>query len=122
MDELHEVLERFAASGNLMPPHIVGLNDLQVPKARHARGRGPSGPGSDQHGGCAVRPSAGGDLRQLGLHRRRMVGVSAGLLRLDGSRKPSYEALKQRIRSDWHTKLELATDESGCVEIKDLRG
>ena len=136
MDKLHEVLERFASfgkvmhftentfvSGDLMPPHIVDLDDFQVPEW-------PTTPeGEDRqardlltmidtlYDHPLVEAFTNWDFTD-----GAWLGAPAGLLRLDGSRKPSYEALKQRIRSDWHTKLELMTDENGCVEIEGFRG
>ena len=43
-------------------------------------------------------------------------------MRKDGSRKPVYEALKQRIRGDWHTKVTLMTDENGQCTVEGFRG
>ena len=50
------------------------------------------------------------------------LGAPAGLVRKDGSRKPSFEALKQRVRGDWHTSLDLMTDENGCIKVEGFRG
>jgi len=50
------------------------------------------------------------------------LGAPAGLIRKDGSRKPSFEALKQRVRKDWHTKLELMSDENGMCKVEGFRG
>ncbi|MBQ5770829.1 MAG: 1,4-beta-xylanase, partial [Clostridia bacterium] len=50
------------------------------------------------------------------------LGAPAGLVRLDGSRKPSYEALKKRVKHDWHTDVTLMTDENGAVELTGFRG
>jgi len=136
MDKLHEVLERFASfgkvmhftentfvSGDLMPPHIVDLNDFQVPEW-------PTTPeGEDRQARDLltmidtlfdhplVEAFTNWDFTD-----GAWLGAPAGLLRLDGSRKPSYEALKQRIRSDWHTSIDLMTDENGCIEVEGFRG
>ena len=50
------------------------------------------------------------------------LGAPAGLVRRDGSRKPAYEALKQRICRDWHTKVSLMTDENGQCTVEGFRG
>ncbi|MBR5225965.1 MAG: 1,4-beta-xylanase, partial [Clostridia bacterium] len=50
------------------------------------------------------------------------LGAPAGLVRLDGSHKPSYDALKQRIWQDWHTDVTLMTDENGECTVEGFRG
>ena len=50
------------------------------------------------------------------------LGAPAGFLRKDGSRKPVFDAMKQRIRHDWHTSLDLMTDENGCCTVEGFRG
>ena len=50
------------------------------------------------------------------------LGAPAGLVRKDGSKKPSYEALKKRIRSDWHTEITAQTDEDGKFMLDGFRG
>ena len=50
------------------------------------------------------------------------LGAPAGLVRLNGTHKPAYDALKQRICHDWHTKETLMTDEDGWVTVTGFRG
>ena len=136
MEKLHEVLERFEAfkmpmhftentfvSGDLMPAHIVDLNDWQVPEW-------PTTSAGEDRQAC--------DLLQMidvlfdhpqveaftnwDFTDGAWLGAPAGLLRLDGSRKPSFDALKQRIRGDWHTSLEMMTDENGKCIVEGFRG
>ena len=136
MDKLHEVLERFSVfglplhftentfvSGDLMPAHIVDLNDWQVPSW-------PTTPTGEER--------QARDLERMidTLFAHPLVtaftnwdftdgawlGAPAGLVRLDGSRKPSFDLLRQRIRSDWHTRLTLTTDENGCCRVEGFRG
>ena len=136
LEKLHEVLERFESfgmpmhftentfvSGDLMPPHIVDLNDWQVPSW-------PTTPeGEDRQARDLLAM-----VDTLFAHPQveaftnwdftdgAWLGAPAGLVRLDGSRKPSFEALKERIRGDWHTKLTLMTDEKGQVAVDGFRG
>ena len=136
MDKLHEVLDRFASfgmpmhftentfvSGDLMPPHIVDLNDFQVPEWP-TRPEGEDRQARDllamvdtlfEH--PQVEAFTNWDFTD-----GAWLGAPAGLLRLDGSRKPSFDALKQRICSDWRTSVEVMTDENGCCEIEGFRG
>ena len=46
----------------------------------------------------------------------------SGLIRRDGSKKPAFEALDQRINHDWHTEVEVMTDENGTCELTGFRG
>lgn len=136
MEKLHEVLERFGSfkmpmhftentfvSGDLMPSHIVDLNDWQVPEW-------PTTPeGEDRQARDLLQMiDTLFDHPQVEAFTNwdftdgAWLGAPAGLLRLDGTRKPSYEALKQRIRSDWHTSLEVMTDEQGKCSVNGFRG
>ena len=136
MEKLQEVLERFASfgktihftentfvSGDLMPPHIVDLNDWQVPQW-------PSTPEGEDRQARDLLTMAD----ELFAHPlveaftnwnftdEAWLGAPAGFIRKDGSRKPSFDALKQRIRQDWHTHLTLMTDENGQFTARGFRG
>ena len=50
------------------------------------------------------------------------LGAPAGLVRKDGSTKPAYEALKEKVKKDWHTSLTVQTDEHGKVEFEGFLG
>lgn len=136
LDKLHEVLERFESfgmpmhftentfvSGDLMPPHIVDLNDWQVPswpttsegEDRQARDLMVMVETLFAH--PLVEAFTNWDFTD-----GAWLGAPAGLVRLDGSRKPSFEALKERIRGSWHTKLTLMTDEQGQCAVEGFRG
>lgn len=136
VEKLHEVLERFETfgkpihftentfvSGDLMPSHIVDLNDWQVPEW-------PTTPeGEDRQARDFVTM-----LDTLFAHPQveaftnwdfcdgAWLGAPAGLVRLDGSHKPSYDALKQRIWQDWCTNVTLMTDENGECTLDGFRG
>ena len=136
IEKLNEVLERFEnfdmpihftentfVSGDLMPAHIVDLNDWQVPEW-------PTTPeGEDRQARDFLSM-----IDTLFAHPKveaftnwdftdgAWLGAPAGVVRLDGSHKPAYEALKQRITKDWHTEFEGMTDENGYVTIEGFRG
>ena len=136
MEKLHEVLERFETfgkpihftentfvSGDLMPPHIVDLNDWQVPEW-------PTTPeGEDRQARDFLTM-----IDELFAHPQveaftnwdfcdgAWLGAPAGLVRLDGSHKPSYDAMKQRIWQDWCTDVTLMTDENGQCTLEGFRG
>jgi len=136
MDKLHEVLDRFASfgktihftentfvSGDLMPPEIVDLNDFQVPEW-------PTTPeGEDRQADDLLtmvdtlfaHPLVEA-FTNWDFEDGAWLGAPSGLVRRDGSVKPSYEALKQRVRKDWHTSATLMTDEQGRVTVDGFRG
>lgn len=135
-EKLQEVLARYEGfglpihftentfvSGDLMPPHIVDLNDWQVPSW-------PTTPaGEDRQARDFLTM-----LDTLFAHPQveaftnwdfcdgAWLGAPAGLVRLDGSHKPSYDALFQRIHRDWHTDVTLTTDENGQCTLEGFRG
>ena len=136
MDKLHEVLDRFASfsmpmhftentfvSGDLMPPHIVDLNDFKVrqwpttPQGEDRQARDLLAMVDTLFAHPLVEAFTNWDFVD-----GAWLGAPAGLLRLDGSRKPSYDALYQRVNKDWHTDLTLMTDENGCVTVEGYRG
>ncbi len=47
---------------------------------------------------------------------------SGGMLRYDLSEKPVYQALRELIQNEWHTRAELCTDENGEVEFQGYFG
>ena len=136
LDKLHEVLERFEkfglpmhftentfVSGDLMPEHIVDQNDWQVPEW-------PSTPaGEDRQARdflsmmdtLFAHPQVEAFI-EWDFYDGAWLGAPAGLVRLDGSHKPAYDAVKQRITQDWHTRETLMTDEDGWVTVTGFRG
>ncbi|MDD6051105.1 MAG: endo-1,4-beta-xylanase [Clostridiales bacterium] len=135
-EKLQEVLSRFETfgkpihftentfvSGDLIPPHIVDLNDWQVPEWPTT----PEGEDRQARDFLAM-------LNELFAHPQveafsnwdfcdgAWLGAPAGLVRLDGSHKPAYDALKQRIWQDWCTDVTLMTDENGQCTLEGFRG
>ena len=135
-EKLQEVLERFETfgkpihftentfvSGDLMPSHIVDLNDWQVPEW-------PTTPDGEERQARDFLAM----IDTLFAHPQveaftnwdfcdgAWLGAPAGLVRLDGSHKPSYDAMKQRIWQDWHTDVTLMADENGEITLEGFRG
>lgn len=136
LEKLHEVLARFETfgkpmhftentfvSGDLMPTHIVDLNDWKVPEWPTT----PEGEDRQARDFLAM-------IDELFAHPQveaftnwdfcdgAWLGAPAGLVRLDGSHKPSYDAMKQRIWQDWCTDVTLMTDEKGQCILEGFRG
>ena len=107
-------------SGHLMPPEIVDLNDYQIPSW-------PSTPeGEERQADEIVRhyrsllshPSVQA-VNYWGLtDDGAWLGAPVGLVRADGSPKPSYDALHSLIKQDWWmTPTELRTNAAGEVRV-----
>jgi len=135
-EKVHDVLARFSRfglplhftentiiSGEIMPPHIVDLNDWQVEEW-------PTTPEGEERQAKeivemyeilfshpkveAITTWSGGD--NAWLH------APAGFLRIDNSEKPSYKALKNKIKNEWHTQLTCQTNAEGCVNVEGFKG
>ena len=50
------------------------------------------------------------------------LNAPSGVIRKDGSLKPSYEKLHHLIKEEWHTKLELKTDADGYAAVEGFKG
>lgn len=50
------------------------------------------------------------------------LNAPSGVIRKDGSLKPSYERLHHLIKEEWHTFLSLTTDANGYVEVTGFKG
>lgn len=50
------------------------------------------------------------------------LNAPSGVIRKDGSLKPSYERLHHLIKEEWHTKLDLTTDANGFIEVTGFKG
>jgi hypothetical protein len=95
--------ETTLVSGNLMPPDIDDLNDYRIPEW-------PSTPeGESRQADDVVRRyrtlfahPAVQSVNYWGLtDDGAWLGAPAGLLRADGTRKPSYDALESLIKGEW---------------------
>ena len=115
--------ENTLISGDLMPAHIVDLNDWQVPEW-------PTTPEGEERqrremeemyrilfDHPLVEAITGWDFTD-----GAWLGAPSGVLRRDGSAKPSYEMLKDLIRGEWWTDCEVTTDEAGYVTLTGFKG
>lgn len=137
-EQLQDVLERFRrfglplqftetslVSGEIMPGHIVDLNDYQVDSW-------PSTPQGEErqaeeilrHYRTVLADPAVESLTYWGMSDRgAWLGAPIGLVRADGTPKPSYEALKQLVTEDWWLSRQvLGTDEQGTAVVDALPG
>lgn len=133
-----EIMDRFAryglplhftettlVSGDLMPEHIVDLNDWQV-------NSWPSTPeGEERQADELIRhvrtlfshPSVKAFTYWNPWDRGAWLGAPAGLINSDGSPKPSFEALRNLVRNEWWTgDRQVRTDEEGQFAIEGWKG
>ena len=117
--------ETTLVSGDLMPEHIVDLNDWQVPSW-------PSTPeGEERQAQDLVdftkvlfsHPNVHA-FTYWGLGDRGMwLGAPGGLLREDGSAKPSYDAFKDLVKNQWWMQpTQMMTDASGQITVSGYKG
>lgn len=135
-EKLEEVLDRFShfglpihftentlISGDIMPAHIVDLNDWQVDDW-------PTTPEGEIRQANEIEEM----YRILFSHPQveaittwdyrdgAWLGAPSGFIRKDNSKKPSYEMLKKLTHEEWWTDVELTTDENGVITCYAFKG
>lgn len=136
--QLTDIADRFArfglplqftettlVSGELMPAHIVDLND-------HVVASWPSTPEGEarqadeivRHYSTLVAHPAVESITYWGLtDAGAWLGAPAGLLRADGTRKPAYDALHALVRDQWWTHEHVVeTDDDGVLPVSGFAG
>ncbi len=135
-EKLEEVLERFSSfglpihftentliSGDLMPEHIVDLNDWQV-------NAWPTTPEGEER-----------QAKEIEIMYRRLfehplveaittwdfrdgawLGAPSGFVRKDNSLKPSYNMLRKLVKEEWSTDITVVTDSEGYADVEGFKG
>ena len=135
-DKLNDVLERFSRfgipihftentliSGELMPGHIVDLNDWQVdswpstPAGEDRQAREVTEMYATLFAHPLVEAVTSWDFIDGG-----WLGAPSGLVRANSTEKPAYFALKELIRGKWETHESLITDGDGCATFTGFLG
>ena len=135
-EKLQDVLERYSQfglpihftentliSGDLMPPHIVDLNDWQVdswpstPEGEERQAREATEMYSVLFSHPLVEAITTWDFSD-----GAWLKAPSGLMREDSSIKPAYEALHKLIHETWETHETLRTDAEGWVSFTGFRG
>ncbi len=135
-EKLEEVLERFSVfglpihftentliSGEIMPGHIVDLNDWQVE----------NWPTTDE--GETRQAKEIEEMYRILFDHPLVQAITtwdfkdgawlkapSGFVREDGSRKPSYNMLKELIKKEWWTDTTVRTDENGWATVEAFKG
>ena len=135
-EKLENVLERFSRfglplhftentliSGDLMPEHIVDLNDFQVDtwpstedgEARQAREI------TEMYTVLFNHPLVEA-ITTWDFADDAWLHAPAGFVRVDNTEKPAYHALHSLIHGEWETHEQLVTDSDGCVTFTGFKG
>jgi GH35 family endo-1,4-beta-xylanase len=136
IEKTQQVLERFSRfglpihftentliSGDLMPPEIEDLNDWQVEEW-------PTTPAGEERQAREVvelydtlfsHPLVEA-ITTWSIVDGKWLKAPAGLLRVDNSSKPSYDALLGKVKGDWWTKTRVITDAQGYADITGFLG
>lgn len=132
-EELWEVCERFArfglplhwtettlVSGDLMPREIVDLNDYVVSEwPSTPEGEARQADEIVRHYSTLTSHPAVESITYWGwLDGQQWLGAPAGLVRADGTTKPSYRALRDLVRGSWwYEPRVLETDIEGNMRV-----
>lgn len=117
--------ETSLVSGDLMPGHIVDLNDHRVDSwPSTPRGEARQAEEIGRHYRSLVGHPAVDALTYWGItDRGSWLGAPIGLLRADGSRKPAFDVLRQLVKGDWWVApTTLRTDAEGRLAIQGFAG
>ena len=136
LEKLNDVLNRFSRfglpihftentliSGDLMPAHIVDLNDWQVSswpstpegEARQAREI------AEMYSVLFAHPLVEA-ITTWDFNDGCWLKAPSGFVREDNSEKPAYHALQKLIHGDWETHETLTTDGEGYLSFMGFKG
>ncbi len=117
--------ENTLLSGELMPAHIVDLNDYQ-PESWPSTPEGEERQADElvRHYRSLVEHPSVQSITYWGItDAGAWLGAPAGLLRTDGSRKPAYDALRALVRGEWWLPpTRTRTDDDGVVRVSGFLG
>jgi GH35 family endo-1,4-beta-xylanase len=135
-EKVRDVLEHFARfglplhftentiiSGDIMPPHIVDLNDWQVeewPSTSEGEAR-QAAELAEMYEILFTHPQVHAITNWSGSDNA-WLHAPAGLLRTDNSEKPAYHALRAKIETEWRTELTSRTGADGNIRLEGFKG
>ncbi len=136
LEKLQDVLTRFSRfclpihftentliSGEIMPAHIVDLNDWQVdswpstPEGEERQAREIS----EMYSVLFAHPRVEA-ITTWDFNDGCWLKAPSGFVREDNSKKPSYDALMNLIHGEWETHLTLSTDAEGYLSFTGFKG
>jgi hypothetical protein len=135
---MRDTLDRFAryglplhmtetslVSGHLMPSEITDLNDYRIPEwPTTPEGEARQADEIVRHYRSLVEHPAVQSINYWGLtDDGAWLGAPIGLVRADGSRKPSYDALEALVKGEWWLRpTDVRTDEAGRLGVRAFFG
>ena len=136
LEKLNRVLERFSRfglpihftentliSGDIMPAHIVDLNDWQVdewpstPEGEERQAREIS----EMYSVLFAHPLVEA-ITTWDFNDGCWLKAPSGFVHEDNTEKPSYTALKNLIHGEWETHETLVTDDNGFLAFAGYKG
>ena len=117
--------ETSLVSGELMPPHIDDLNDWQVDEwPSTPDGEARQADELERHYRTLVGHPAVEAITYWGItDRGAWLNAPIGLLRGDGSPKPSFDALRSLVKGEWWLPpTPVRTDAAGRVSVRGFAG
>ncbi|MCS6569588.1 endo-1,4-beta-xylanase [Curtobacterium flaccumfaciens pv. flaccumfaciens] len=117
--------ETSLVSGDLMPAHIVDLNDHQVASwPSTPEGEARQADDIERHYRSLVGHPSVEAITYWGItDAGAWLGAPIGLVRADGTPKPSYDALRRLVKEEWWLgPTVLRTDDRGRVQVRGFRG
>lgn len=117
--------ESTLVSGDLMPGHIEDLNDYRVPSwPTTPDGEARQADEIVRHYRSLVSHPSVAAINYWGLtDNGSWLGAPVGLVRADGTLKPSYEALHSLIKGEWWLEpTTLTTDDQGRIQVTGFFG
>ena len=135
-DKVLDVLERFSrfglpihftentfVSGDLMPAHIVDLNDWQVPEwPTTPEGEARQAQNVEEMYRLLFENPLVQAITTWDYKDGAWLGAPSGFVRKDNSRKPSYEILKKLTHEEWWTDSEAVTNDDGVANVEAFKG
>jgi len=116
--------ETTLVSGDLMPPHIVDLNDHQVAEwPTTPDGEARQADELVRHYRTLLSHPSVRAITYWGIADGGWLGAPGGLVRRDGTPKPAYDALRSLVKGEWWLPpTTLRTDAEGRVRFSGFLG